>query len=166
MKITEKLALDAFKNDKDTHITLDQKICHTCKERFCIYACPANLYSLNERGRWWSNSPVVWNVAPARSPVSMALSNGNIPGVDSVFNIALDDGKQINLQNAVALVRYRPETTSFAQTLDLFQGLQGVPANTKIPNKPKKSHGKRLIKHSIWIQRIFLKGENNGIQDD
>jgi len=50
MKITEKLALDAFKNDKETHITLDQKVCHTCKERFCIYACPANLYSLNEKG--------------------------------------------------------------------------------------------------------------------
>jgi ferredoxin like protein len=50
MKITEKLALDAFKNDKETHITLDQKICHTCRERFCIYACPANLYSLNEKG--------------------------------------------------------------------------------------------------------------------
>ena len=48
MKITEKLALDAFKNDKETHISLDQKICHTCKERFCIYACPANLYSLDE----------------------------------------------------------------------------------------------------------------------
>jgi ferredoxin like protein len=45
MKITEKLSLDAFKNDKETYITLDQKICHTCKERFCIYACPANLIS-------------------------------------------------------------------------------------------------------------------------
>ena len=50
MKITEKLALDAFKNDKETHISLDQKICQNCKERFCIYACPANLYSLNEKG--------------------------------------------------------------------------------------------------------------------
>ena len=49
MKITEKLALDAFKNDKETHISLDQKICHTSKERFCIYTCPANLYSLNEK---------------------------------------------------------------------------------------------------------------------
>ncbi len=50
MKITEKLALDAFKNDKESHILLDQKICHSCKERFCIYACPANLYSLTEKG--------------------------------------------------------------------------------------------------------------------
>jgi len=50
MRITDKLALDAFKNDKESHIRLDQKICQNCKERFCIYACPANLYSLNEKG--------------------------------------------------------------------------------------------------------------------
>jgi ferredoxin like protein len=50
MRITDKLALDAFKNDKVSHIHLDQKICQGCKERFCIYACPANLYSLNEKG--------------------------------------------------------------------------------------------------------------------
>jgi ferredoxin like protein len=50
MRITDKLALDAFKNHKESHIRLDQKICHGCKERFCIYACPANLYSLNEKG--------------------------------------------------------------------------------------------------------------------
>jgi ferredoxin like protein len=49
MKITEKLARDAFKNDKESHILFDQKICHSCKERFCIYACPANLYALTEK---------------------------------------------------------------------------------------------------------------------
>jgi hypothetical protein len=36
-------------------------------------------------------------------------------------------------KNAVTLVRYRPETTSFAQTLGLFQGLQGGPAIPKFP---------------------------------
>jgi ferredoxin like protein len=51
MKITEKLAPDAFKNDKESHILLDQQICHPCKERFCIYACPANLYALTEKKR-------------------------------------------------------------------------------------------------------------------
>ena len=50
MKITEKLALDAFKNDKESHILLDLQVCHTCQERFCIYACPANLYALTEKG--------------------------------------------------------------------------------------------------------------------
>ena len=50
MKITEKLALNAFKNDKESHILLDQQICHTRQERFCIYACPANLCALREKG--------------------------------------------------------------------------------------------------------------------
>ncbi len=50
MRITDKLALDAFKNAKESHIILDQQICARCKERFCVYACPANLYSLTEKG--------------------------------------------------------------------------------------------------------------------
>jgi len=66
---------------------------------------------------------------------------------------------KLTFKNSVALVRYRPKTTSFAQTLDLFQGLQGVPANTKIPNKPKKSHTKRLIKNSIWPKNFFERGK-------
>ena len=39
-----------LKTTKKPIYSLDQKICHDCKERFCIYACPANLYSLNEKG--------------------------------------------------------------------------------------------------------------------
>lgn len=50
MKITEKLALNALKKDKSSHIELDPRICGTCRERYCLYACPANLYSLNEKG--------------------------------------------------------------------------------------------------------------------
>ena len=53
---------------------------------------------LPRRGRWWSNLPAVWNAAPARSLVSTAPSNGNTHGMVSVYNIALDDGKQINLR--------------------------------------------------------------------
>jgi ferredoxin like protein len=48
MKIEEKLAIDAFKNDTESHITVNQETCRTCAERFCIYACPADLYELNE----------------------------------------------------------------------------------------------------------------------
>lgn len=51
MKIEEKLAIDAFKNDAESHITLDQEKCKTCRERFCIYSCPASLYELNEETR-------------------------------------------------------------------------------------------------------------------
>ena len=49
MRIEEKLAIDAFKNDKESHISLDQGKCRVCKERFCVYACPAHLYEWNEK---------------------------------------------------------------------------------------------------------------------
>ena len=49
MKIEEKLALDAFKNDTASHIVINHDICRArCKERFCIALCPAHLYSYNE----------------------------------------------------------------------------------------------------------------------
>ena len=48
MKVEEKIALDAIKNDKESHITLDQTICGKCKERMCVTVCPGHLYALNE----------------------------------------------------------------------------------------------------------------------
>lgn len=48
MKVEEKIALDAIKNDKESHIKLDQSVCGKCSERFCISACPAHLYSKSE----------------------------------------------------------------------------------------------------------------------
>lgn len=38
--------------------------------------------------------------------------------------------------NAVALIRYRPDTNSIARALDLRQGLQGVSSKTQILIKP------------------------------
>jgi len=49
MKIDEKLALDAFKNDKESHIIINHPICRSkCTLRPCLFVCPAHLYSLNE----------------------------------------------------------------------------------------------------------------------
>ncbi len=48
MKIEEKLALDAIRNDKESHIKLDQKVCAKCTERFCVIVCPGHLYSVSE----------------------------------------------------------------------------------------------------------------------
>jgi ferredoxin like protein len=47
MKVEEKIALDAIKNDRESHIKLDQEKCEACKERLCIALCPGHLYSLN-----------------------------------------------------------------------------------------------------------------------
>ncbi|HBE45608.1 MAG TPA: hypothetical protein DDW17_09270 [Deltaproteobacteria bacterium] len=49
MKVEEKLALNVFKNDKESHIKIHQDICRKkCLTRFCISVCPAHLYSFNE----------------------------------------------------------------------------------------------------------------------
>lgn len=49
MKIDEKLAIDAFKNDKESHIIINHDICRAkCTLRPCLFVCPAHLYALNE----------------------------------------------------------------------------------------------------------------------
>ncbi len=49
MRIDEKLAIDAFKTDKESHIKINHDVCRAkCKERYCIYVCPGHLYSYNQ----------------------------------------------------------------------------------------------------------------------
>jgi len=49
MKIEEKLALNAFKTDKESHIKIDQEICRKkCTRRHCLFVCPGHLYSYDE----------------------------------------------------------------------------------------------------------------------
>jgi ferredoxin like protein len=48
VKVEEKIAIDAIKNDKESHIKLDQAVCGKCAEHFCVYACPAHLYTKKE----------------------------------------------------------------------------------------------------------------------
>jgi len=47
MKVEEKIALDAMKNDRESHIKLDQTVCGQCKEHWCIAVCPGHLYAVN-----------------------------------------------------------------------------------------------------------------------
>ena len=52
MKIDEKLAIDAFKTDKESHIIINHPICRSkCTLRPCLFVCPAHLYALNEETR-------------------------------------------------------------------------------------------------------------------
>ena len=49
MRIDEKLALDAFKSDKESHITIKHEICRKqCTTKYCLFVCPGHLYSYNE----------------------------------------------------------------------------------------------------------------------
>ncbi len=50
MKIEDKLFLDRFKVEEESHLRIiDGEKCMTeCEERSCLYLCPANVYQLEE----------------------------------------------------------------------------------------------------------------------
>lgn len=52
MNIEAKLGLNVFQIDKEQpHIHIQQKICQErCLARYCLYVCPAHLYTLSEDG--------------------------------------------------------------------------------------------------------------------
>jgi ferredoxin like protein len=49
VELEEKLAINAFKPDKTSHIRIRHEVCRErCMERHCLYICPAGLYQFNE----------------------------------------------------------------------------------------------------------------------
>jgi ferredoxin like protein len=49
MRVDEKLAVNAFKTERESHIRINHDVCRTkCKTRYCLTICPGHLYSLNE----------------------------------------------------------------------------------------------------------------------
>ncbi len=48
--IRAKLGRDAIKVDEEKHIRVDQSVCKTCKEKYCVYVCPAQVYSVGKDG--------------------------------------------------------------------------------------------------------------------
>ncbi len=48
MNINEKLATLKYNKGKESHLSVDNEICTHCKEKFCTYICPANVYEWNE----------------------------------------------------------------------------------------------------------------------
>ena len=48
--LEEKLATVRFRPDEVPHITVDGEICTDCTLHSCVYACPANLFSLLSDG--------------------------------------------------------------------------------------------------------------------
>jgi ferredoxin like protein len=41
MTIEERLALNHYEVDTETHIRVKEDICELCKQRVCLYVCPA-----------------------------------------------------------------------------------------------------------------------------
>ena len=48
MNINEKLASLKYNKGAESHLAVDNDICIRCKEKFCTYICPADVYEWNE----------------------------------------------------------------------------------------------------------------------
>ena len=46
--VEEKLGLDKYELDEDSHISVDQAVCAACAQRYCLTVCPAKVYTLEE----------------------------------------------------------------------------------------------------------------------
>jgi ferredoxin like protein len=46
--IEERLALDKYALDENSHITINQEICSQCVDRYCLTVCPAQVYRCEE----------------------------------------------------------------------------------------------------------------------
>lgn len=48
MNLDEKLSTLKYNKGKESHLAVDNDICMRCKEKFCTYICPANVYEWDE----------------------------------------------------------------------------------------------------------------------
>ena len=47
-EIQNKLTTVKYNCAKETHLIVNQKICGKCKEKTCIYICPADVYNVDK----------------------------------------------------------------------------------------------------------------------
>lgn len=47
MNIDDKLALNLYHVDRESHIKIDQEICYRCPHKLCTYLCPVGNYTQN-----------------------------------------------------------------------------------------------------------------------
>jgi ferredoxin like protein len=50
VNIKAKLGKNTIKVDSQKHIKIKKEICKDCQERFCVYVCPARVYTLSTDG--------------------------------------------------------------------------------------------------------------------
>ena len=48
INVKEKLGWDTIKVDEEKHISVDQVVCKSCKGRYCLHVCPAQVYTLDK----------------------------------------------------------------------------------------------------------------------
>jgi ferredoxin like protein len=50
VNIKDKLAPNTYKLAKESHLQVNQELCKKCENKCCLCACPAGVYTINERG--------------------------------------------------------------------------------------------------------------------
>jgi len=51
LNVEEKLGWNVFKVDPEEHIKINHEVCRArCKPKYCLYVCPAKVYSLDTQG--------------------------------------------------------------------------------------------------------------------
>ena len=50
LSVEKRLALVKFDIHEKPHITVDKEKCRICEEKYCVKACPAGLYEIDENG--------------------------------------------------------------------------------------------------------------------
>ncbi len=48
MKIEDKLAVNKYDIDRDSHVRLNEEICHSCADKRCVWVCPAGCFTVLE----------------------------------------------------------------------------------------------------------------------
>ena len=57
LKVEEKLGKNVFKVNKEGHIKIETDVCRLkCVNKYCLYVCPAKVYSLEPNGSVRPNS--------------------------------------------------------------------------------------------------------------
>ena len=50
LSVEKRLTLVKFEIHEKPHIIIDKEKCRLCDEKYCVKACPAGLYEINEKG--------------------------------------------------------------------------------------------------------------------
>lgn len=51
MKIDEKIAVNFYRKGEESHILITQEKCRKCTVRYCVFLCPAHLYTWDEESQ-------------------------------------------------------------------------------------------------------------------
>lgn len=84
MKIEDKLAVNKYDIDRDSHITIHEDVCRSCPDQPCLSACPAGCFSLVDGGILFSLKDVS-SAGAAGSSVRKGRSIGHCPALVLVF---------------------------------------------------------------------------------